>query len=276
MGKAGRQCLDRLLGRARADFQPDFLLMNGENAAGGFGLTKKLYDKFTDSMGFDAVTMGNHWHDKREIYDFLPRAERLVIPGNMSNVDRDELGLKIITAKNGERVAVINLIGKAFMKGENRCPFKTADRLLSFVPESVKIRVVDVHAEATSEKQALARYLAGRISLLYGTHSHVPTADERIISVAAGNTGFTTDIGMTGGYGSVIGIRTEAAILRMLTGEKKRFEPASDDPWFCFIIVDVDTVSGSCLKIQRYRWELSDPVLETGTAASRGAAKDDD
>lgn len=259
MGKAGRRCLDRLLSRARDEFKPDFFLMNGENAAGGFGLTKKLYDKFTGSMGFDAVTMGNHWHDKREIYDYFPRTERLVLPANMVNVDRDDMGLRIITAKNGERIAVINLIGKAFMKGDNRCPFKTADKLLNEVPESVKIRVVDLHAEATSEKQALGRYLAGRVSLFYGTHSHVPTADERILTGRAGlpgRTGFATDIGMTGGYDSVIGIRTEAAILRMLTGEKKRFEPATDDPWLCALIADIDPLTGSCTAIQRIRWEL--------------------
>jgi metallophosphoesterase (TIGR00282 family) len=273
MGKTGRRCLDRLLDRAKNEFRPDFLLMNGENAAGGFGLTKKLYDKFTGPMGFDAVTMGNHWHDKREIYEFAPRAERLVLPANMGNVDRDESGLKIITAQNGSRVAVVNLIGKAFMKGDNRCPFKTAEKLLAGVPDSVKIRVIDMHAEATSEKQGIGRYFAGRVSLVYGTHSHVPSADERVIAANGGRTGFTTDIGMTGGYGSVIGIRTEAALLRMLTGEKKRFEPATDDPWFCFIVADIDDDTGHCREIRRLRWEL-DQLGESGATDSDGDGED--
>jgi metallophosphoesterase (TIGR00282 family) len=253
MGKAGRRALERLLPRARGEFAPDVVLVNGENAAGGFGLTEKIYDAFHANLGIDAVTMGNHWHDKREIFDFAPRAERLVLPANMGNVEREELGLKILTAKSGVRFAVINLIGRAFMVDGNRDPFKAVDALLDRVPAAVRLRIVDMHAEATSEKQGLAWYLAGRVSLFYGTHSHVPTADERILS---GKTGFVTDIGMTGGYDSVIGIRKEAAIHRLLTGEKKKFEPATEDPWFCAIVADIDDDSGHCTRIQRLRWEV--------------------
>ena len=253
MGKAGRQALDKLLPKARAEFAPDLVLVNGENAAGGFGLTEKIYDAFVDTLGIDCVTMGNHWHDKREIYDFLPRAEKLVLPANMGNVDDETRGLRILTTKGGTRFAVMNLIGRAFMQEGNRDPFKAIDRLLEEVPAAVKVRIVDVHAEATSEKQGLGWYLAGKVSLVYGTHSHVPAADERVLG---GKTGFVTDIGMTGGYDSVIGIRKEAAIHRLLTGEKKKFEPASDDPWLCFVVADVDDQTGHCTAIQRRRWEL--------------------
>lgn len=253
MGKAGRRCLDRLLPRAREELKPDFVLVNGENAAGGFGLTKKIYDEMVGALGIDCVTMGNHWHDKREIYDFLPKADRLVLPANMANVDKEALGLKIIAAKNGPHVAVVNVIGKAFMHGENRCPFKAVDRLFDQIPSYVKIRIVDMHAEATSEKQALGWYLKGRASLVYGTHSHVPTADERILGA---ETGFCTDLGMTGGYGSVIGIKKEAAIHRLLTGEKKKFEPATEDPWMFAIVTEIDDDTGRCRTIQRVKWPL--------------------
>jgi len=208
----------------------------------------------------DCVTMGNHWHDKREIYEFAPKVDRMVLPGNMANVDSDEKGLRIITSKGGHRIAVINLIGKAFMYGENRCFFETVDKLLAAVPDSIKIRVVDMHAEATSEKQGLGRYLAGRASLVYGTHSHVPTADERILEEF---TGYTTDLGMTGPYDSVIGIRKESAIRRMKTGERKKFEPASGDPWMCFVVADFDDQTGACQKLSRHRWELAKLSLET-------------
>lgn len=253
MGKAGRRCLEVLLPRAHAEFSPDLILVNGENAAGGFGLTKKIYDQFVGPLGIDCVTMGNHWHDKREIYTFMETADRLVLPANMANVEREGAGLKILRTKKGVEYAVVNVIGKAFMYGENRCPFKAADRLLDLVPSSVKIRIVDMHAEATSEKQGLGWHLSKRTSLVYGTHSHVPTADERILD---GSTGFCTDLGMTGAYDSVIGIRKEAAIGRLLTGEKKKFEPATGDPWLYAILADVDDASGKCTAIQRIKWPL--------------------
>ena len=259
MGKAGRRCLERLLPRARAEFKPDLVIANGENAAGGFGLTKKIYDEFVGPLGIDCVTMGNHWHDKREIYEYGPSAERLVLPANMANVDREESGMRIIYTKGGTPFAAINVVGKAFMYGENRCPFKAVDRLLDRVPSHVKIRIVDMHAEATSEKQGMGWYLKGRASLVYGTHSHVPTADERILG---GETGFVTDLGMTGGYGSVIGIKKEAAIHRLLTGEKKKFEPATEDPWFYAIIADLDDSTGRCRGIQRLKWPLDDAAVD--------------
>lgn len=254
MGKAGRRCLDLMLDQAREKWSPDFVVVNGENAAGGFGLTKKIYVQFTERFGIDCVTMGNHWHDKREIYDYFPTTDRMVLPANMVNVESDDDGLRIITSKSGKRYAVMNLIGKAFMKGENRCPFETVDRLISKIPHNIKMRILDIHAEATSEKQGLANYVSGRVSLVYGTHSHVPTADERIID---GKTGYLTDLGMTGGYDSVIGINKESAILRMMTGERKKFEPATGDPWMTGVIAQVDEKTGQCQKIERFRWELS-------------------
>jgi hypothetical protein len=254
MGKAGRLCLDRLLPIIRETYRPDFVIVNGENAAGGFGLTKKIYDQFVGHNEIDAVTMGNHWHDKREIYEFGPKAERLVLPANMGNVDHESMGLKLLVSRSGERVAVMNLIGRTFMKEGNRDPFKALDKLLDMIPSSIKVRILDIHAEATSEKQALAWYCAGKVSFVYGTHSHVPSGDERIIDQ---HTAFATDIGMTGPYGSVIGIRKDAAIHRMQTGEKKKFEPAAEDPWLCAVLAEIDPQTGAAQGITRIRVELS-------------------
>ena len=254
MGKAGRRCLDRLLGDLRTEFTPDLVMVNGENAAGGFGLNDKIFKQFVDDFGIDCITMGNHWHDKKEIHDVLTRTDRIVIPANMANVANEDRGLRILTTTKGTQFAVINIIGRAFMHGDNRPIFETLDRLIAKIPEAVKVRIVDVHAEATSEKQAVGHYLTGKVSMVYGTHSHVPTADERIFS---GKTGFATDIGMTGAYDSVIGVRKDAAINRLRTGEKKNFEPAEGDPWLCALVVDIDPTTGHCMGIKRLRRELS-------------------
>lgn len=259
MGKPGRRCLDLMLQEARHQYQPDIVLLNGENAAGGFGLTEKIYHQFVDSLGIDCVTMGNHWHDKREIYSYLPKAERLVIPANMANVSSERSGLKVLRSHSGKEFAVINLIGQAFMYGDNRNPFQTADRLLASIPAHVSVRIVDMHAEASSEKQGLGRHLLGRASLVYGTHSHVQTADERILDQ---KTGYITDLGMTGPYESIIGMKEGPALERMLTGVKtKAFEPAKNDLWFCFVVAEIDDNTGYCTDIKRLCWRWNEMAL---------------
>lgn len=250
MGKAGRRCLDQLLRPICQEHSPDIVIVNGENAAGGFGITLKIYELLTQTLGVQCITMGNHWADKREIIPHIEKLDRMVIPANMANVSNEKQGLRILTTASGKPYAVINLIGHAFMHGENRPIFPTLDRLIEEIPSSVKIRIIDIHAEATSEKQALAWHVAGKFSLVYGTHSHVPTADERILS---GFTGFVTDLGMTGSYDSVIGIRTEAAIHRLKTGQKHKFEPATENPWLMAILADIDDDTGRCVGIRRIR-----------------------
>lgn len=253
MGKPGRQALTKALIRAREEIQPDIVILNGENAAGGFGLTEKIYRQFIDTLDISCVTMGNHWHDKREIFDFLPKADRLIIPANMMNVDNIYKGYTLRETAGGIQYAVINLIGKAFMHPDNRNPFHAAEQILKLIPDRVKVRIVDMHAEATSEKQGMGQFLDGQVSLVYGTHSHVPTADERILEKG---TGFITDLGMTGPYDSVIGIRKDSALRRMVMGEKKNFEPATDKLWSTFVVAHVDPKSGCCSKLDRYRWEF--------------------
>lgn len=267
MGKAGRKCLAKLLPRAREQFNPDIVLANGENAAGGFGITKKIFHQFVEQYGVNCVTTGNHWADKKEIYQFLDDTQQLLIPSNMMNVSssREEKGYTILETKQGIRYAVVNLIGRAFMNPDNRNPLESAHRIFDRIPDSVKIRILDMHAEATSEKQAIAHFLNKRVSLVYGTHSHVPTADERILYQ---HTGFVTDVGMTGAYNSVIGVRKEASIERLLTGQAQKFEPAMEEPWMCFIVADIDERTGACQKIQRLRWEFDKIAVESANDAA--------
>ncbi len=252
IGKAGRSCLKRWLPRIHSEVRPDAIIINGENAAGGFGLTRTLYDEFVNQLGIDCITMGNHWHDKPEIFDFAKQVDRLVLPANMMNVREPRDGLKLIQLQNGRTIAVMNLIGKAFMHSDNRNPFHEVQRLLPYIPDYVKIRVVDMHAEATSEKQGMGFYLAGKASLVYGTHSHVQTADERILE---GWTGFVTDVGMTGSHDSIIGMKKSIALDRLTESNKtKRFEPAKAQPWLCFLAADIDDTTGKCDAIKRYQW----------------------
>lgn len=254
IGRPGRQALQAGLARVRETLSPDFIIVNGENSAGGFGITRKIFDEFLNSFGVDCVTMGNHWMDKRDIYEFRDHPQ-IVLPANMSNVDDPAKGLRILETKGGVRVAVMNLLGKVFMKGDNSCPFAMADKIIDQIPSYVKVRLLDVHAEATSEKQGLGQYLAGRLSAVYGTHSHVPTADERILK---NHTGYVTDLGMTGPYDSVIGIDPEAAVKRLRTGEKRNFEPAKNDLWFYGMLFEINEVSGACQGVHRLRFPAKD------------------
>ena len=260
MGRPGRKALTKLLDVARAEFNPDFVIANGENVAGGFGITEKIYNQLVESFSIDAITMGNHWQDKKDIHAIREKENVIVLPANEGNINSVNDGFKIFTSKSGVRVAVINLIGQVFMNPNNRSPFEAADKILDKIPESVKIRIVDFHGEATSEKQAIAQYLQDKISMLYGTHSHVQTADERLF---AGRCGYITDLGMTGPYDSVIGIRTDAALNRFLKGERKKFEPASQNLWLTGVCADIDESTGDCKSVTRFRYEF-DKIREQG------------
>lgn len=258
MGKPGRKALERGLQRSLGTHAWDAVIANAENAAGGFGLTEKVFLELTGKLGITCITMGNHWRDKPEIEDFFPKYRNLVLPGNMGNAPGLESGLRIIKTPGGPSIAVMNLIGVTFMKPGNGSAFAAADALLAKIPDYVKIRILDLHAEATSEKQALAHYLAGRVSLFYGTHTHTQTADERIL---AEHTGYITDIGMTGPYDSVIGVKKNISINRFLGQGKQKFEPATKDLWFCAIYVEFDEERGSCQKIQRIQIRFNEDEI---------------
>src|SRR6478752_1916663 len=195
----------------------DLAIANAENAAGGFGITPSIAEDLFH-LGLDVLTSGNHVWDKRDLYDYLSRQRRLLRPANYP--DGPGHGLVTVKARNGVECAVLNLQGRTYMPSTD-CPFRKADLLLSQIDPAVKVRFVDFHAEVTSEKMAMGWYLDGRVSAVVGTHTHVPTADTRILP---GGTAYQTDAGMTGPYESVIGVETGVILKRFLTALPTRME----------------------------------------------------
>jgi metallophosphoesterase (TIGR00282 family) len=225
--------------------QIDLAIANAENAAGGFGITPAIAEDLF-ALGFHVLTSGNHVWDKRELYDYLNRQPRLLRPANYP--EGPGHGLVTVRARNGVECAVINLQGRTYMASTD-CPFRKADSLLSQIDPAVKVKFVDFHAEVTSEKMALGWYLDGRVSAVVGTHTHVPTADTRIL---AGGTAYQTDCGMTGPYQSVIGVETETILQRFLTGLPVRMEAAKHGVELHSVIVDVDEETGKARAIRRH------------------------
>jgi len=223
----------------------DLTIANAENAAGGFGLTPAIAEELF-ALGLDVLTSGNHVWDKREIYDYLRRQPRLLRPANYPEAPGH--GAIVWRARNGVDCAVINLQGRTYMPSTD-CPFRKADQILGALDPAIKVKFVDFHAEATSEKIALGWYLDGRVSAVIGTHTHVPTADTRILP---GGAAYQTDCGMTGPYHSVIGVQTDIVIQRFLTGLPVRMEAARQNPELHAVIVDVDEATGKARAIRRH------------------------
>lgn len=249
-GRPGRTIVKERLAGLVKDRGIDLVIANGENAAAGFGITGPLADELFD-LGIDVLTTGNHVWDKREIIDYFQMetgnhhgpARRLLRPANYPS-DMPGWGL-YEGKKNGVAYAVINLQGRVFM-ASNDDPFRTADRLLKEV--KTKVVLVDIHAEATSEKISMGWYLDGRVTAVIGTHTHVPTADERVLP---GGTAYITDVGMTGPYQSVIGVKKELVVARFLNNMPVRFEPATEDVRLCAVVIECDAASGRASKIER-------------------------
>ncbi len=250
VGRTGRQVLAARLHRLIDRHQIDLVVANGENAAAGFGLTADIVRELFD-LGVDAITSGNHIWDKKEIYDYLIGEPRLLRPANYPPGPPGR-GSGIFSTSAGLEVGVINLEGRVFMSNLE-CPFRTADRLVEDLSRRTSIILVDFHAEATSEKTALGCYLDGRVSAFVGTHTHVQTADERILP---GGTAYLTDAGMTGSRDSVIGIRKELAIERFLTQLPVRFEVAKRAPVLNGIVFTIDQASGRATGVQRVAEEI--------------------
>ncbi|HSM79663.1 MAG TPA: TIGR00282 family metallophosphoesterase [Bryobacteraceae bacterium] len=221
-------------------------IANAENSAGGFGVTPLIAEELL-SMGVDVLTTGNHIWDKKEVYEYFPRQPRLLRPANYPE-ELPGAGLYIARARNGVEVAVMNLQGRTYMP-QTDCPFHKADQLLKSIPDSVKIRFLDFHAEVTSEKVSMGWYLNGRVSAVVGTHTHIPTADERILS---GGTAYQTDVGMTGAYDSVIGADKQLAMRRFLTATPVRLETAKSGVELHAVIITVDESTGKAIAIRRY------------------------
>ncbi|MDA1312123.1 MAG: TIGR00282 family metallophosphoesterase [Acidobacteria bacterium] len=245
VGKPGR----RIVKERTADFAQqegvDLVVANCENAAAGFGITPSLAEELLP-VGIDVLTTGNHVWDKKEILGYLDSQPRLLRPANYPE-GAPGSGLYVGTTAHGIRYAVLNLQGRVYMPGID-CPFRKVDALLSSLDPEIKIRFIDFHAEVTSEKIAFGWYVDGRVSAIVGTHTHVPTADERILP---GGTAYLTDVGMTGPYDSVIGMEKEASIARFVSAIPERFEPARADVRFSSVIIEVDEATGAATSIER-------------------------
>jgi metallophosphoesterase (TIGR00282 family) len=250
LGRSGRAIvLERLPGLVR-DWKLDFVVVNGENAAGGFGITEAIYQDLTGA-GADAITLGNHAWDQKEALVFIERAPRLIRPVNYPKGTPGR-GAAVLDARNGARVLVVNALGRIFMDPLDD-PFAALEREIAACPlrTATDAIIVDMHAEASSEKQAMGHFLDGKVSLVIGTHTHVPTADHQVLS---GGTGFMTDVGMTGDYDSCIGMAKEEPLsrfLRRIPGSK--FEPAMGPATLCALALDTDDATGLARRLAPVR-----------------------
>lgn len=251
VGKGGRRAVSAVVPRIRAEHGADLVIANAENSAGGFGINPGAIEEMS-AAGVDFFTTGNHIWDKREGLPLLDMRQDIVRPGNYPSPAPGR-GAALAPGTDG-RVAVVNVQGRVFMPPLD-CPFRTVDRLLSGLPESARIRIVDMHAEATSEKIAMAYYLDGRVSLVLGTHTHVATRDARVL---AGGTGAVTDVGMTGSFDSILGVRKDQVIARFLAMRPTRFEVAHTDIRCDFVIAEIDDDSGRTRDLVHYQLALED------------------
>jgi metallophosphoesterase (TIGR00282 family) len=244
VARPGRMAVLERIQDLREQHAIDFAVMNAENVAGGFSITPPLADQLFAS-GIDVMTSGNHIFDKREVIPYIERQPRLLRPANYPPGTPGK-GLWIGEAR-GVRVAVLNLIGRVFM-GTADDPFRAAEELLAAIPSDVKVRLVDMHAEATSEKAAMGWFLDGRVSVLVGTHTHVQTADERILTEG---TAYLTDIGMTGSYSGVIGMDRHDVIARFTSAVHKRAGHSTGNVRICAAVIDIDEATGRAREISR-------------------------
>lgn len=244
IGRPGRRALEKFLPGLVKKHKPGLVIANGENAAGGSGITEEIAKELF--MQVDVLTSGNHIWDKKEALPYLDKETRLIRPANYPAGNPGRYSY-IYWHQDGTKVALLNVQGRVFME-PLECPFKRAEEEAAVLAGETPVIIVDFHAEATSEKQALGWYLDGKVSAVIGTHTHVPTADERILP---GGTAYITDVGMVGGYNSVIGIDRKQALQRFLTSRPQRFEPSKDGLFLSGVFISVNTRTGKALKIAR-------------------------
>ena len=266
VGRPGRDLVRRHVRALAASCQADVVIANGENAAGGAGITREnMYEIL--SAGVHVITSGNHIWDKRETLEFIGTEPRLIRPANYPEGTPGG-GSCVITAANGVRVGVINVMGRLFLNAIDD-PFRIAEREIARVKEEgAQVILIDMHAETTSEKIAFCYYVDGKVSAVIGTHTHVQTADERILQ---GGTACLTDVGMTGPHDGVIGIDKDAIIARFVTGLPSRFETATGDPRLNGVVITVDPANGRAQNIERV--SLSEDELKALTDAASLEAK---
>ncbi|MBN3032828.1 MAG: TIGR00282 family metallophosphoesterase [Candidatus Saganbacteria bacterium] len=256
VGSYGRAVVKQLLPGLKKEYAVDLTVANGENSAHGYSITEKIYHELLE-LGIDALTMGNHLFEKKELVQKIDGYDRLCRPANLPSgtPGRDHLLLDV----KGTKVALINLLGRVFMQCVD-CPFQAADRLLPLVREQAGIILVDFHGEATSEKAGLGYYLAGRVAAVLGTHTHVMTADERVLP---GGTAFVTDVGMAGSQDSVIGMNKEQIIKRFVTQMPEKFEPTDYGPGlFNAVVITIDAKTGQATAIKRIQ-RVTEPLALT-------------
>jgi hypothetical protein len=245
VGEPGRKAVFRNLDRLRDERGIDLVIGNAENAAGGFGVTAEVARDLFD-FGVDVLTTGNHVWDKREALDFIRSEKRLIRPANYPE-GTPGAGSGVFSTAKGERLGIVQVMGRVFMAPLD-CPFRTAEREVARLKRETPCVLVDVHAEATSEKIAMGWHLDGAASVVVGSHTHVQTADERVLP---GGTGYLTDTGMTGPMNGVIGMKKDLVLARFLTGMPKRFAVASGPVVFSAVLAEIDAASGRCTAIER-------------------------
>lgn len=245
VGKPGREVVKQVVPKLRDDESLDFVVANAENSAGGSGLTPSNYREIV-AAGIDGITLGDHVYRRREIYTVLESESNIVKPANLpaESVGRTWC---VLTNAEGKRLAICCALGQLFMKPIDS-PFRAIDAALAQIPSDVNCRLVDFHAEATSEMQLMGRYLDGRVSAVLGTHTHVATADEEVLP---GGTAFQCDVGMTGPRESIIGRRVDNVLESTLTGLPLPFDVANRDPRLCGSIVEIEEASGRAISIRR-------------------------
>ncbi len=246
VGQAGRKILEDELPKMMQEFALDAVIVNAENAAGGSGVTPRIAKQFFRA-GCDVITLGDHVWDREELVEYLKEEPRVLRPANFPD-DAPGAGSVVVQTKKGVRIGVLSLLGRVFVKYYTDCPFRTAEKCVARLKQETQVVLVDFHAEATSEKIAMGWFLDGKVSAVFGTHTHIQTADEKILSKG---TAYITDLGMTGPYDSVIGQKKDKIIKRFLTGLPARFEVAKDDPVLNGVIVSLDDQTGIAQKIVR-------------------------
>jgi len=252
VGKPGRQAVGGILEKLISDYGIEFTIANGENAAGGMGITHPIAIDILD-LGVDVLTSGNHIWAKKEIIPFLDEESRILRPANYP-AQVPGRGAGIYQLSNGKKVGVLNLEGRVFMKNLD-CPFRVGEKEIEILRQQTNIIIVDFHAEATSEKMAMGWFLNGKVSAILGTHTHVQTSDERILNEG---TAYITDVGMTGPLASVIGIRKQVALERLLTQIPWKFDVATEEIELQGVVVEIDSKTGKSKDIRRIKVPLDD------------------
>jgi metallophosphoesterase (TIGR00282 family) len=259
VGRPGKHVCSQVIPRLVTEREIHAVIANAENVAAGSGLTPAMFKKLRH-YGVDVCTMGDHIYRRREIMGLLDQSDRIVRPANLPP-EATGCELAIVPTRNGAPVAVLSLLGRTFMNVRADCPFHAAKRVIARIGEKVKTIVVDMHAETTSEKVAMGWYLDGQVSAVVGTHTHVQTADERLLPRG---TAYITDLGMTGPYDSVLGRNKDAVVQSLVTGVPHPYVVATDDARLCGVIVETDDQTGQARRIERVCISDPNPLNDLG------------